>query len=318
MTVLVTGGAGYVGSVVVDHLIDRGDDVVVIDNLSRGFADQVNQQARLVRADIGDIATVAPVLAEADAVLHFAGLIAVGESMMNPGLFHEQNIAQGVVFLNAVCAAEIRHFVFSSSAAVYGEPDEIPIPETHRLDPTSTYGWTKLVVELMLADHARADGLHSVSLRYFNAAGATDRRRERHDPETHLIPRVLGAARGEVDLRIFGDDYPTKDGTNVRDYIHVDDLATAHLAALDYLRSGGDTTQINLGTGTGFTVHEVIEAARRVTGLEIPAIVGPRRAGDPASLVASNDRAGRLLGWQPVHTDIEEIVRSAWEALPPV
>ncbi len=317
MTVLVTGGAGYVGSVVVDHLIDRGEDVIVVDNLSRGFEDQVNHRARFVKADIGDVETVAPLLAEVNAVLHFAGLIAVGESMMNPGLYHEQNIAHGVRFLNAVCAAEIRQFVFSSSAAVYGEPDQVPIPETHRLDPTSTYGWTKLAVERMLADHARANRLRSVSLRYFNAAGATDRRRERHAPETHLIPRILAAARGEVELRVFGDDYPTKDGTNVRDYIHVDDLATAHLAALDYLQSGGDTTQINLGTGTGFTVLRVIDAARRVTGLEIPATVGPRRAGDPAALVASNDRARRLLSWEPDHTDIEAIVRSAWEALPP-
>lgn len=316
MTVLVTGGAGYVGSVVVDQLIDRGDEVIVVDNLSRGFNDQVNRQARFVHADVGDTDTMAPLLSEVDAVMHFAGLIAVGESMMNPGLFHEQNVAQSVSFLNAVCAAGVHHFVFSSSAAVYGEPDEVPIPETHRLDPTSTYGWTKLAVERMLNDHDRADALRSVSLRYFNAAGASDRRRERHDPETHLIPRVLGAARGETDLRVFGDDYPTRDGTNVRDYIHIDDLATAHLAALDYLRAKGPTTQINLGTGTGFTVLEVIEAARRVTGLDIPAVIGPRRAGDPASLVASNDRARELLDWEPVRTDIDDIVRSAWEALP--
>ncbi len=316
MTVMVTGGAGYVGSVVVDQLIDRGEEVLVVDSLVRGFNDQVNRQARFVHAEVGDVETLVPFLAEVDAVLHFAGLIAVGESMMNPGLYHEQNVAQGVDLLNAVCAAGISSLVFSSSAAVYGEPEEVPIPETHRLAPTSTYGWTKLAVEQMLADHARADGLRSVSLRYFNAAGASDRRRERHDPETHLIPRILGAARGEVDLRVFGDDYPTRDGTNVRDYIHVDDLAHAHLQALDYLRTGGATTQINLGTGTGFTVLEVIEAARRVTGVDIPVEVGPRRAGDPASLVASNQRAEDLLGWEPRRTDIDDIVRSAWEALP--
>lgn len=315
MSVLVTGGAGYVGSVVVDQLVDRGEEVLVVDNLSRGFDDQVNPKARLVVADIGRVDVLQPLLAEVDAVLHFAGLIAVGESMMNPGLYHEHNVAQGVAFLNAVSAAGIDSLVFSSSAAVYGEPEEVPIPETHRLAPTSTYGWTKLAVEIMLADHDRANAVRSVSLRYFNAAGASDRRRERHDPETHLIPRVLGAARGETELRVFGDDYPTNDGTNVRDYIHVDDLASAHLAALDYLRKGGDTTHINLGTGTGFSVLEVIDAARRVTGLEIPAPIGPRRAGDPATLVASNDRARQLLDWVPERTDIEDIVRSAWEAL---
>ncbi len=315
MTVLVTGGAGYVGSVVVDQLVDRGDDVIVVDNLSRGFSDQVNRDARFVRADVGDEETLTPFLQEADAVMHFAGLIAVGESMMNPGLYHDQNVSQGVALLNAVCAAEVRHLVFSSSAAVYGEPDEVPIPETHPLRPTSTYGWTKLAFEQMLADHDRADGLRSVSLRYFNAAGASELRSERHDPETHLIPRILQAARGETDLHIFGDDYPTRDGTNVRDYIHVEDLASAHLAALDYLRDGEPTTQVNLGTGTGFTVLEVLEAARRVTGLPIEATMGPRRAGDPASLIASNQRAKELLDWQPKITDIEVIVRSAWEAL---
>lgn len=316
MTVLVTGGAGYVGSVVVDQLVDRGEDVIVVDSLARGFRDQVNESARLVEAEVGDTKTLRPLLDEADSVMHFAGLIAVGESMMAPGLYHHHNVAQGVELLNAVCEAGIRHFVFSSSAAVYGEPEEVPIPETHRLAPTSTYGWTKLAVEQMLADHDRADRLRSVSLRYFNAAGATDRRRERHEPETHLIPLVLRAARGEADLRVFGDDYPTRDGTNVRDYIHVEDLARAHLASLDHLRSGGQTTQVNLGTGNGFTVLEVIEAARRVTGVGIEAAMADRRAGDPAVLVASNDRAREMLEWEPAILDIEEIVRSAWQALP--
>lgn len=314
MTVLVTGGAGFVGSVVVDQLVDRGEEVVVIDNLSRGHEDQINPKALFVQSDVGNPEALSEHLADADAVLHFAGLIAVGESMEHPGLFHEHNVAQGAVLFNAVCAAGIENLVFSSSAAVYGEPEEMPIPETHRLQPTSTYGWTKLAAEWMLADHDRADGLRSVSLRYFNAAGASDRRRERHEPETHLIPRILGAARGDLNLQIFGDDYPTRDGTNERDYIHVDDLATAHLAALDHLRTGGETTQINLGTGTGFTVLEVIEAARRVTGCDIPAEVGPRRPGDPAVLVASNRRAREVLGWEPVRTAIDDIVRSAWEA----
>lgn len=315
MSVLVTGGAGYIGSVVVDDLIERGEDVIVLDDLSRGHRAAVNEQATFIQGSIGDASVVTGVVAEysPDVVVHFAGFIAVGESSRDPGLYFDVNVAQSVAMLNALQRAGVTSLVFSSSAAVYGNPDRTPIPEDHPTRPTSPYGWTKLVFEQMLNQLSVAHGFRSVALRYFNAAGATSRRRERHDPETHLIPLILEAASGVRDeLTVFGSDYPTGDGTAVRDYIHVTDLSTAHLAAVDYLRNGGATTTLNLGTGRGYSVLEVIETVESTIERRVPWKYGDRRAGDPAELVAAVDRAQSVLGWKPIDSDLATIVRSAW------
>ncbi|MDX1691574.1 MAG: UDP-glucose 4-epimerase GalE [Acidimicrobiia bacterium] len=314
MSVLVTGGAGYIGSVTVDALLASGEQVVVLDDLSEGHRDAVAADAVLVEGRAGDIDLVRDVVErhEVDACVHFAAFTAVGDSVANPAKYFENNVIQGVALFTALVDAGVRTIVLSSTAAVYGEPDDVPIPETAPLRPTNPYGRTKRFLEEVLADYETAYGARSVALRYFNAAGATERRGEVHDPETHLIPNVLKAARGERDLAVFGDDYPTPDGTAVRDYVHVADLADAHVLALDHLRDGGDSDRINLGSGSGFSVLEVIGAARRVTGAEIPFTVQGRRAGDPPVLVASSKRAREVLGWNPSRTDLAEIVRSAW------
>lgn len=314
MSVLVTGGAGYIGSVTVDALLASGEQVVVLDDLSEGHRDAVAADAVLIEGRAGDIDLVRDVVErhEVDACVHFAAFTAVGDSVANPAKYFENNVIQGVALFTALVDAGVRTIVLSSTAAVYGEPDDVPIPETAPLRPTNPYGRTKRFLEEVLADYETAYGARSVALRYFNAAGATERRGEVHDPETHLIPNVLKAARGERDLAVFGDDYPTPDGTAVRDYVHVADLADAHVLALDHLRDGGDSDRINLGSGSGFSVLEVIGAARRVTGAEIPFTVQGRRAGDPPVLVASSKRAREVLGWNPSRTDLAEIVRSAW------
>ncbi len=315
MIVLVTGGAGFIGSIVVDQLIARGDDVIVLDDLSRGHRHAVNSRANLVQTSIGDRAVVAEVLGEhqPDAVIHFAGYIAVGESTQNPGLYFDVNVAQSIAFLNTLQRSGIDKLVFSSSAAVYGNPAVTPIPERHATSPTSPYGWTKLVFEQMLEQFWQAHRFNSVALRYFNAAGATAERKEEHDPETHLIPLVLdAAAQRRPQLSVFGSDYPTRDGTAIRDYIHVTDLAAAHLAAVDYLHAGGDTTTLNLGTGRGYSVLEVINEAEAVIGKPVPWQFAERRPGDPAELVAEVERAARVLGWEPVTSDLATIIRSAW------
>lgn len=313
MTVLVTGGAGYIGAVVVDQLVARGDSVVVIDNLSRSPAPELPSSVAFVHADVGDTETVMGTVDRfaVDSCLHLAGLIAVGESTRNPGLYFENNVAQVVRLLRTLIDGGVRWFVFSSSAAVYGDAAEIPITEGAPLEPTSPYGWTKMVVEQMLEMHDRANGLRSVSLRYFNAAGATATRHERHMPETHLIPLALQAALDpDRSLTVFGNDYPTTDGTAIRDYIHVNDLVGAHLLALDYLRSGGKTTQLNLGTGIGHTVLEVIAAIERALGQPLAFDMGSRRAGDPPALVAAPDQARHVLGWQPTRSSLDQIVGS--------
>ncbi len=315
MAVLVTGGAGYIGSVTVDMLLERGDQVVVLDDLSRGHRDAVAAGATFYEGAVGDRALVARIAAEHDveACVHFGSFIAVGESVADPAPYLENNVGQGLALFGALRDAGVMRVVFSSSAAVYGTPVEVPIPEEHPTAPESPYGWSKLALEWALADYHRAYGMTSVALRYFNACGATERRWERHDPETHLIPNILAAASGAAPyVSVFGGDYPTADGTAVRDYIHVADLAAAHLAALDHLQDGGSAERLNLGNGTGYSVLEVVEAARRVTGVDIEARIEGRRAGDPAVLVAGIDRATRALGWSPQRTDLDEIVASDW------
>jgi len=318
MRILVTGGAGYIGSVVAAQLVAAGHEVVVYDNLSKGNRDAVPGRATLIVGDIGDRACLDGALREGkiDSVMHFAAWIEAGESMQEPERFFRNNTANALVLLEAVLAHRIPRFVFSSTAALYGNPVRSPIAESDPLQPTNAYGESKLLVERMLDWFHRIHGLSYASLRYFNAAGATTELGERHSPETHLIPLILQVALGtRSHIDIFGTDYGTPDGTCVRDYIHVSDLASAHLLALQRLKADSGPRQLiyNLGNGRGFSVREVIEVARRVTGHAIPAVEGPRRAGDPDVLVASSDKIRRELGWQPQFAELETIVRSAWK-----
>jgi UDP-glucose 4-epimerase len=313
---LVTGGAGYIGSVTSRLLIDAGHEVVVLDNLVTGFREAVAADATFVEKDIADAADVLTPQAGFDAVLHFAGLIAAGESMTRPELYWHDNVVKSLALLDAVRATRVPRFVFSSTAAVYGNPVELPIPETAIKAPTNTYGATKLTFDHALTSETFAHGLAAVSLRYFNVAGAYIRDGheigERHDPETHLIPIALQVAAGKRDkLQLFGDDYPTADGTNVRDYIHVEDLARAHLLALD-AAAGGEHKIYNLGNGNGFSNKQVVEAAREVTGADLAVEIAPRRSGDPATLVASSDRARTELGWVPEKNTLQAMIGDAW------
>ncbi len=317
MRVLVSGGAGYIGSVVVSQLVEAGHEVVVYDNLSKGHRESVPAAARLVVGDVGHRAALDAVFAEhrPEAVMHFAAWIEAGESMREPERFFRNNTANTLTLLETVLARGVRRFVFSSTAALYGDPESTPIRESDKLLPTNAYGESKLLVEQMLAWFHRIHGLSTASLRYFNAAGATETLGEQHSPETHLIPLVLQVASGErKQINIFGDDYPTPDGTCVRDYVHVSDLASAHLLALNALCARQEPARLiyNLGNGQGFSVKEVIACARRVTGHAIPVVVEARRAGDPAILVASSEKAKAELGWQPQYTKLEEIIGSAW------
>jgi UDP-glucose 4-epimerase len=316
VSVLVTGGAGYIGSVTVALLRQRGEHVVVLDNLARGHRATVPADVPFYQGDVGDRALVGSILHEhdVDACVHFAAFAYVGESVEQPTLYFENNVAQGIALLGALVAGGVRRFVFSSTCATYGEPAEVPIPEETPQRPTNPYGWSKFVIERTLEAYARAYDLRFVALRYFNAAGATEALGECHEPETHLLPNVLAVARGVAPhVEVYGTDYPTPDGTAVRDYIHVSDLAAAHALALAHLRDGGAAEFINLGNGQGFSVLEVIEAAWRVTGRSIASVERPRRPGDPPQLVARADKARRILGWQPAHASLEDIIRSAWE-----
>lgn len=317
MSILVLGGAGYIGSHTVYELIDAGKDVVVADNLETGHIEAVHPKARFYQGDIRDRAFCDRVFEseKIDGVIHFAANSLVGESMVNPLKYYDNNLCGTKVLLESMVAHGIDKIVFSSTAATYGEPERVPILETDRTEPTNTYGETKLSMEKMFKWTGRAHGLRYVSLRYFNACGAhvSGQIGEAHNPESHLIPLILQVPNGKREfISVFGDDYPTKDGTCVRDYIHVTDLAQAHIRAMDYLMAGGESSIFNLGNGVGFTVNEVIETARKVTGHPIPAQVSPRRAGDPAQLIASSEKARTILGWKPEHDSLEEIIATAW------
>ncbi len=316
MRVLVTGGAGYIGSVVSEVLLDGGHQVLVVDNLEKGRRDAVPERAAFAQLDVLDVdgMTCAMRGFATDAVVHMAAHSLVGESVTDPRKYYRNNVTGGLALLDAMRAAGVDRLVFSSTAAVYGEPARQPIVEDDPLVPTNPYGATKLAFEQALAWYRQAYGLRSISLRYFNAAGATARRGERHDPETHLIPLVLQAAAGRRPyVTVFGTDYPTPDGTCVRDYIHVEDLARAHVLALCALATPPVRAHYNLGCGgTGFSVRQVIDAARRVTGRAIAEVVADRRTGDPAVLVASSDRIRAELGWHPRHTRLDDIIASAW------
>lgn len=317
MTILVLGGAGYIGSHTVYALIEKGVDVVVIDNLETGHIEAVHEKARFYKGDIRDRAFVDSVLdkEKIDAVIHFAANSLVGESMVNPLKYYDNNVNGTKVLLQSMVAHGLDKIVFSSTAATYGEPEKVPILETDRTEPTNTYGETKLAMEKMFKWTDRAHGLKYVSLRYFNACGAhvSGKIGEAHSPETHLIPLILQVPLGQREyISIFGDDYDTSDGTCIRDYIHVTDLAQAHILAVDYLMKGNESNIFNLGNGVGFTVKEVIDTARKVTGHEILAKIAERRAGDPARLIASSDKARQVLLWKPEHADLEEIISTAW------
>jgi UDP-glucose 4-epimerase len=315
LKLLVVGGAGYVGSTSVERFVEAGHEVVVYDNLSSGHRASVIEGARLEIGDIGDQARLTDLLSDGvDAVLHCAARSLVGESMADPGLYYRVNVAGGVSLLEAMRTTGVTRLVYSSTAAVYGEPRRVPIAEADRTEPINPYGATKLAFEGAMRWFAAAHGFRAISLRYFNVAGATERNGEDHDPETHLMPLVLRVAAGEAThVQIFGQDYPTPDGTCIRDFIHVRDLANGHLLALEATGEGDPSLEVyNLGSAAGFSVREVVEAARRVTGRAIPARPVKRRLGDPPVLVASSRRARRELGWQPTHSTLERMLADAW------
>ena len=318
MSVLVCGGAGYIGSHTVHQLIKNGEDVIIVDNLQTGHMDAVHKDAKFCKGDIRDKDFLRSVFKENDieAVIHFAANSLVGVSMTDPLSYFDNNVYGTQVLLEVMVEFDVKKIVFSSTAAVYGEPKQIPILETDVTNPTNTYGETKLAMEKMMKWTDVAHGVHYVALRYFNACGAhvSGEIGEAHNPETHLIPLILQVPNGQREsISIFGDDYDTKDGTCVRDYIHVTDLAQAHILAVKYLMDGGKSDVFNLGNGVGFTVKEVIETARKVTGHPIPAVISPRRGGDPAKLIASSEKAKSILGWKPEHADLEEIIATAWK-----
>jgi UDP-glucose 4-epimerase len=314
MRILATGGAGYVGSVTVEQLILAGHEVTVLDSLVTGHRDAVAPGADLVVGTVRDREALVTLLRRRhiEAVLHCAARSVVSESMRDPALYYAENVVGGLALLDALREAGVDRLVFSSTAAVYGEPDQVPIEEASPNRPVNAYGASKLAFEGAMAWYG-AYGLRSLSLRYFNVAGASERHGERHDPESHLIPTMLQAARGGPELTVFGDDYPTSDGTAVRDFIHVLDLADAHLEALELTASMPPGQEVcNLGSGSGFSVRQVLDAAERIVGAPIPHRFGPRREGDPPVLVASNAKALRLLGWAPERGSLEEMIGSAW------
>ncbi len=316
MAILVTGGAGYIGSVTIERLLAKGEQVVVLDDLARGHRAALPDDVPLYQGKIGDRELVARIAREhsLESCIHFAALIEVGESVLDPARYFENNVGQGIALIGELVRAGVRRLVFSSTAAVYGDPEQIPITEESRKWPKNPYGWSKLFMERLLDAYDTAYGMKFVALRYFNAAGATVNCGEDHRPESHLIPNVLAAALGQQQaIRVFGKNYPTPDGTPMRDYIHVADLADAHILALSYLRSDGQSDFLNLGTGRAYSVLEVIECVRQVTGRDIPSQIESPRAGDPARLIADPSKAKALLGWNPAVSDLHSIVRSAWD-----
>jgi UDP-glucose 4-epimerase len=317
MHILVVGGAGYIGSHMVKALCRKKIAVTTFDNLSSGYRDAVTG-GKFIHGDLSDRAALRALFKQQhfDGVLHFASHIQVGESVIEPSKYYHNNVTCTLNLLDAMCSHQVKCFIFSSSAAIFGEPEKLPIDETHPKNPINPYGRTKWMVEQILADYDLAYGLRSVSLRYFNAAGADPFGRigERHHPETHLIPLVLKAASGQrPGITVFGRDYDTPDGTCIRDYIHVEDLCQAHLLALERLLNGAHSTVYNLGNGNGFSVQEVIDTAGRISGRKIPIIEGDRRSGDPARLIADASKAVRELNWQPKYADLDSIVRHAWQ-----
>lgn len=318
MKILVTGGAGYIGSHAVYGLIDKGYEVIVVDNLETGYKEAVHPEAVFYEGDIRDATFLDNVFEheKIEGVIHFAANSLVGESMEKPLKYFDNNVHGTQRLLEAMIRHHVQNIVFSSTAATYGEPDEVPITEAHKTEPINAYGETKRVMEKLIEWASRAESINYVSLRYFNVAGAHSSGAigESHNPETHLIPIILQVPLGRRDhLSIYGNDYPTADGTCIRDYIHIEDLIEAHILAMEKLIHGGESGIYNLGTGTGYSINQMLEAARKVTGHEIPAKVTERRAGDPAVLVASNNAAKEALGWVPKWTNIEDIIESAWK-----
>lgn len=316
--ILVTGGAGYIGSHCVRELKERGMDVVVYDNLATGHVESIADGVPFVKGDIFDVELLCKTFREynVDSVIHFAAYSLVGESMSNPAKYYHNNVAGTLALLDAMIKENVKYLVFSSSAATYGDCGSALITEESPQNPTSVYGQTKLMMEQFMKDYDRAYGLKYVALRYFNAAGAhkSGEIGEAHNPESHLIPIILQVANGTRDhIGIFGDDYDTPDGTCVRDYIHITDLADAHIRALDYLKKGGKSTHYNLGNGNGFSVKEVIEMTKKATGIDIKTTMEARRPGDPATLVASSDKIKKELGWKPQYDSLESIISSAWK-----
>lgn len=318
MAIAVLGGAGYIGSHTVKQLLAAGEDVIVLDNLITGHRKAVDRRARFYQGDIRDFKFLSSVFSQekVDGIVHFAAFSVVPESMKNPLKYFDNNTCGMVTLLEAMKQFGIKRIVFSSTAATYGEPKQIPIKETDPQIPTNAYGESKLAMEKIMHWADLADGLKFIALRYFNVAGAMPDASigENHSPETHLIPIILQVAAGKrLNLQIFGNDYPTKDGTNVRDYVHVLDLADAHVLALKYLEAGNSSTAFNLGSATGFSNMEILQAARKVTDKEIPASIGPRRSGDPSTLIASSEKAKKILGWKPKFDNIEKIIETAWK-----
>jgi UDP-glucose 4-epimerase len=316
MSVLVTGGAGYIGSAFVEQLLNAGEPVVVLDDLSRGYRPAIDPRASFYQGRTGDRELVARIAREhrLDACAHFAAYAYVGESVGEPAKYYDNNFTQAAILFESLAKAGVKNVVFSSTCATYGVPRQVPIPEDHPQWPINPYGWSKLFVERLLADFDRAYGLRFVALRYFNAAGASARCGEAHDPETHLIPLVLAVAAGKrKNVVVFGKDYETPDGTAIRDYIHIEDLGEAHLLALEHLRRGGPSQFLNLGNGLGYSVLEVIETAEKVSGREVAYEIGPRREGDPPRLVGNASKAREVLGWAPRRPQLDGIIRSAWE-----
>jgi len=313
---LVTGGAGYIGSHTVSELARRGNRAIVVDNLSEGHGEAV-LDIPLEVVNLSDEKGLDQVFQayQVEAVIHFASLCYVGVSVADPRLYFEQNLGNALTLLRVMLRHGVKNFIFSSSCATYGNPLRVPIDESHPQDPVNPYGETKYFIERILRDYDRAYGLRFVALRYFNAAGASRdcRLGESHEPETHLIPLVLQAAKNGGAVDVYGEDYPTPDGSCIRDYIHVEDLATAHVAAVEWLSAGDESDAFNLGTGHGYSVKEVIEAARKITGRSIRVNLAPRRAGDPPALVADAQKAYRTLNWKPEHSELQTIIETAWQ-----